>query len=913
MHQTTRAIAVATALLLFLAACSMEQPGEEDTTAHTSPVVQSTRDASGSTAEAIPDGLLPAGAVPLHYRLHLVVDPQEASFSGQADIRTALETETNALYLHGRALDMQEAKAVLDNGQSISLAWEQLTEGGVVRLTAEQTLPAGELTLSFSYNAPFNTILEGLYKVNKGELDYLFTQFEATSARLAFPGFDQPGFKVPFDVTMTIPEDQVGIANTPQIKEEPAKDGWKTLTFATTKPLPTYLVAFAVGPFDVVEWEPVPATALRREPIPLRGITTRGKGEEIHYALKYTADILLEMEDYFDTPYPYAKLDIIAVPDFASGAMENAGAITYREQLILLDETASVFAKHNYFSTHAHELSHQWFGNLVTPAWWDDLWLKESFATWHGNITLDALYPEDHYLDALLNGSAWAMNEDSLASARRIREPIVHHEDIAAAYDGISYAKGGGVLAMFEEFLGKENLRNGIRHYMNKYAWRNTTADDFIEAITEANPQADGKVLQEAFRSFIEQAGVPELNMSLDCDGERPQLVLSQQRYLPLGSLGSAEQSWTIPACVTLFTENEPKQQCFIAQGKKQTVALNEERCPEAILPNSNGSSYYRFNLPGNQWQSLLQRFNELSTHEQISVAGSVIASVNAGNMEMEDFLAAAPVIAGSDSWRVSIRPRQNISTLIDYGSTEAQKATLRALLGKWYRPQLEQLNALQSLTPNQNQYRMFMVSTLALRARDEELLQELTDMAKSYTGFGGDEQLDPRRIDANYAYIALLAGVEQLGKPFTDLLWEQFLTEDNVTLRQRHLDALSRSKDPEVAAKLRDAILSPDVAVNEFGYIITGQMDGPHNQQAMWQWMQKNFDAVIARIPTWQKGQAPRYFDSFCSEKDADSVEAVFAPVIANYESGPRYLAKSMERIRLCAAYIERYGEPAS
>ena len=281
--------------------------------------------------------------------------------------------------------------------------------------------------------------------------------------------------------------------------------------------------------------------------------------------------------------------------------------------------------------------------------------------------------------------------------------------------------------------------------------------------------------------------------------------------------------------------------------------------------------------------------------------------------MEMEDFLAAAPVIAGSDSWRVYIRPRQNISTLIDYGSTEAQKVTLRGLLGKWYRPQLEQLNALESLTPNQNQYRMFMVSTLALRARDEELLQELTDMAKSYTGFGGDEQLDPSRIDANYAYIALLAGVEQLGKSFTDLLWEQFLTEDNVTLRQRHLDALSRSKDPEVAAKLRDAILSPDVAVNEFGYIITGQMDGPHNQQAMWQWMQKNFDAVIARIPTWQKGQAPRYFDSFCSEKDADSVEAVFAPVIANYESGPRYLAKSMERIRLCAAYIERYGEPAS
>jgi alanyl aminopeptidase len=207
----------------------------------------------------------------------------------------------------------------------------------------------------------------------------------------------------------------------------------------------------------------------------------------------------------------------------------------------------------------------------------------------------------------------------------------------------------------------------------------------------------------------------------------------------------------------------------------------------------------------------------------------------------------------------------------------------------------------------------MFMVSTLALRARDEDLLQALSAMAKRYTGFGGDEQIHPERIDANYAYIALLAGVKTLGKPFADLLWKQFLAEENVTLRERHLQALSRTEDPEVAAKLRNSILSPDVAVNEFGYIISGQMDGPHNQQAMWQWMRQNFDAVIARIPTWQKGRAPRYFDSFCSEADAASVEAVFSPVIASYESGPRYLAKSLEKIRLCAAFVERYGNVAS
>ncbi|RLQ22641.1 M1 family peptidase [Seongchinamella sediminis] len=912
MHIKTMASTFGIALIFIfnLAACSKDDAGSGPAQPDPQALPANT---SAGTEDSIPDGLLPDNAAPLHYSLHLRVDPREDSFSGEARIRTSLQRASDELYLHGRSLQISDAGAVLDSGESIALDWQQLTESGVVHLTAGQELPAGELTLTFSYRAPFNTSLEGLYRVDKGELAYAFTQFEATSARLAFPAFDQPGFKVPFDLKLTVPREQVGIANTPQIAEAAAGGGWKTLTFATTKALPSYLVAFAVGPFDVVEWEPIPASRVREREVPLRGITTRGRGAEIHYALKYTAEILVAMEQYFGTAYPYTKLDIIAVPDFASGAMENAGAITYREQLILLDESSAQFDKYNYFNTHAHELSHQWFGNLVTPAWWDDLWLKESFATWHAHITLDELYPDGHYLDALFNGSAWAMNEDSLASARRIREPIVHHEDIGAAYDGITYAKGGGVLAMFEEFLGRENLRRGIRLYMQKFAWKNTTADDFMAAITEANPQADGEVLQEAFRSFIEQAGVPVLAMALDCDGDRPRLALSQQRYLPLGSRGSADQSWTIPACITLFTESGPRQQCFIAAGASQSVDLDSERCPQALLPNSNGSSYYRFNLPGDQWQALLQRFDQLSTHEQISVAGSVISALNAGAMAMEDFLAAAPVIAGSDSWRVSIRPRDSIYRLLDHGSTPAQKQQLQTLLASWYRPQLEQLDALESLTPDQNQYRVFMQSTLALRAGDEALLQALTEMAKRYTGYADDGQIHPGRIDSNYAYIALLAGVKTLGKPFTELLWQQFLAEENVTLRERHLQALARSEDPGVAAQLRAAILSPEVAVNEFGYIISGQMDVPEHQQAMWQWMQENFDAVIARIPTWQKGQTPHYFDSFCSEEDAASVEAVFSPLIADYESGPRYLAKSLEKIRLCAAYVEHYGNVGS
>ena len=903
MHLNTLAkLSVAAVLFIFTVACSDDLDQSQVDDAPSSTII---------AEEAPPTGLLPEGVTPSHYRIHLNIDPANDDFTGTTDIDVTLAAATHTIWLHGRELEVSSVDAILADDSRLPLNWEQVNRSGTVNLTSERPLPAGKLTLRFTYKAPFNTSLEGLYRVDKSGLSYAFTQFEATSARLAFPSFDQPGFKTPFDIKLTIPANQVGITNTPQIAEEANADGSSTITFETTQRLPTYLIAFAVGPFDVVDWEPVASSEVRQKTIPLRGITTKGRGEEIHFALKHTAEILIALEDYFGTPYPYRKLDIIAIPDFSSGAMENAGAITYREQLILLNENSSLFDKHGYFSTHAHELAHQWFGNLVTPVWWDDLWLKESFATWNAYTVIDTLYPEQNYLDSLLNGSAWAMQEDGLSSARKIREPIVVHEDIGAAYDGITYSKGGGVLAMFEEFLGADNFRNGIRHYMNKYSGGNTTAEDFIKAITEANPQVDGKILQRAFRSFIEQAGVPQLTTALDCSNEQPQLKVSQQRYLPLGSEGSTDMSWSIPACVTLFTEEGRQSQCFIASESEQTVALNVERCPTALLPNTNGKSYYRFAMPGSQWQSLLANFDELTTHEQIATAGSLSAALNAGTISLDDYFKAAPIIAGSNSWRVSVTPRGNIYRLMDFGASEPEKEAMRAMLIQWYQPQLDQLNDLEELTPEQNQYRMLMMSTLGLRARDEALLRELTEMGVAYTGFGKDEQIKPEAIDSNYIYIALLAGVDQLGEPFADLLWKHFYAAENVKVREELLAALASSTAPQIATKVRGAILSPDLADNEIVYIINGQMSKPENHQAMWQWTQANMKAVLERIPRWRQGRLPDFFNRFCDEASADSVEATFTPFIDELESGPRYLAKSLEKIRLCAAYVEHYGNP--
>ncbi|GAB3269911.1 M1 family metallopeptidase [Parahaliea aestuarii] len=886
-----------------LMACSPEQAQQPE--AAQSPATSAPRTAGADNPGEPPSARLPQDWVqPSHYDLHLNIDPRGESFSGtvQIDVNVA---QRDSFWMHGNGLEISSARAILADGRELPLTWEQALPTGTVKVSAPQAID-GAATLAFSYSAPFNTSLEGLYKVESGGESYAFTQFEATSARLAFPSFDEPVFKVPFDIQLTVPADFSAITNTPERRVVDNGDGSKTITYATTKPLPTYLIAFAVGPFDVVEFDPIPATGQREQPLPLRGITTKGKGDEIRYALAHTAPIVAAMEDYFATPYPYAKLDIIAVPDFSAGAMENAGAITYREQLILLDDSAPVSQKRGFFVTHAHELAHHWFGNLVTPVWWDDIWLNESFATWNAYIILDSLYPDQHYRESLLNSSANVMVNDSLASARQIREPITRHEDIGSAFNGITYQKGGGVLSMFEAFLGRDSFRDGIRHYMQAFAFGNTTAHDFIGAIAEANPQVDSEDLKAAFRSFIEQPGLPMLNAALDCGDGAPRLDISQQRYLPAGSTGSSDQRWIVPACVSALQADGETSQCFLLKEAQQRVELNSEQCPQAVLPNTGGASYYRWSLPGEQWQALLERFDELTTSEQISVAGSLSAALNNGSLSLDQYLDTVGPLTRASSWRVAIAPRADLYKLKDHVLTGADREGLEARIRDWYRPVLADLEALPELNPDQQQFRMLLLSTLGLGANDTEIHARLVAAGEAFTGFGGDEQLHPDAIDANIRYIALLAGVEAHGKPFTDLLWQHFQASDNALLREYLLGAMAWSTDPEIAAAMRERILSPDLRDNEIFDILDNQMAHAETRDALFDWVGNHLDELLGRVDSWRKGQLPAYFDTFCSEDDARQVEATFAPIIDGLESGPRYLANSLETIRLCAAFAE-------
>ena len=335
------------------------------------------------TEDAIPGGKLSADAIPLGYSLNLKIDPHQQRFGGEVKIRVKLAKAADRLWLHGNDLDVSRATLIDAAGKTHPVHYAQRTPDGVAEIKFDARLPAQTLDVVLDYTAPFNATLEGLYKVKVGSDDYAVTQMEPVSARHAFPGFDEPRFKVPFDITLTVPKDEVAVANTLPRHEETSADGqWKTIVYATTKPLPTYLVAFAVGPWDVVDAPPIPANDVRRNPVPLRGIGPRGTGAQLKWILGQAPAIVKYYEDYTQQPYPFDKLDLLGAPDFSAGAMENAGLIVFRDALLRLDEHSSADLYRSSFDVTAHEIAHQWFGDLVTVPWWDDIWLNETFATW---------------------------------------------------------------------------------------------------------------------------------------------------------------------------------------------------------------------------------------------------------------------------------------------------------------------------------------------------------------------------------------------------------------------------------------------------------------------------------------------------------------------------------------------------
>ena len=459
--------------------------------------------------EAVPPTLrLPSDVRPTHYALTMTIVPGKTTAPGEITIDIALDRPHSTVWLNAVALTV--SRVLVDGAEAHPRIDDRADQ--FVGLAFDPPLPAGDHRVTLAFEAQQNgNSARGLFTVKDGGAWYTLTQFEAIAARRAFPCFDEPALKAPWQLTLRVPRELTAVANAPVVTEKAIGDGMKEVQFAETKPLPSYLVAFAVGPFDIVDAGNVgPVKSSERRPraahsatagggeaaklrargdhaTPLRIVVAGGHAGDVRFAAEAIPQLLQEEELWLGVAYPFAKLDHLAIPLNVRLAMENAGLITYGAPILLAPRAATPPFRHGLANVAAHEMAHQWFGDLVTMAWWDDVWLNEAFATWFADKIVDAWQPGYEHGAGRVHERADAIEADSLSSARRIRQPIETRSDIANAFDAITYSKGATVLGMFEGWLGDDAFRRGVLGYLDAHRYASATADDFLGALSVAS------------------------------------------------------------------------------------------------------------------------------------------------------------------------------------------------------------------------------------------------------------------------------------------------------------------------------------------------------------------------------------------------------------------------------------------
>ncbi|NIJ06789.1 hypothetical protein FHS31_000371 [Sphingomonas vulcanisoli] len=838
---------------------------------------------------AAPKGLLPDAATPSAYRLTFTIDPDQPRFSGHAEIDATVKAATPKLYMHGRDLHVADVYATV-GGKRIPAHYAQVDPTGVVRLDFPQPLPAGKVTLTFDYDAAFGDTAAGLYRIKVADSWYSWTQFESIDARSAFPGFDQPGYKTPFEIKVLTTPANIVVSNAREVSSKSVA-GAKPMTlhtFESTKPLPTYLVALVTGPF-LHPTSSIPADPQRAAPLPLGAVATKAQAGKTDYVLAETPRIVQLLEDYFGQPFPFPKLDQIGSP-IMPGAMENAGADIYGDGIILLDANASTRQKQSFGMVVAHELAHQWFGDLVSPVWWEDIWLNESFANWMGYRIGNAWRPELNIGVNAVNEAFTAMNTDALEVGRPIHQPITQNNRIDAAFDTITYGKGGQVIAMIAAYLGDEKFRDGVRLHISRHMYGNASTTDFFQALADA--ARDPRIVP-AMQSFVDQQGVPVVTFAR----QGGTLVATQKRYAFLGS-NPAPLHWTIPLCMR---QGDAKS-CRLLD--KDSIAV--PATGGVIMPNLNGQGYYRFDLAPADWRALIASSASLSGSEALAMDDSLWADFRAGTVPASSLITAAKTMAANPESNASVDAVARFGYLRSHGIIpEGAMGDYRKLMAGIYGPRLAALGfdpaagAFRSDDPDRQKLRDSLVSAMANDAHDPAIRAKLAAAGDAY--LGGDK----KALSPTFLGTALAVIVERDGLPRAKTLMEAALSSEDAIFRSAALRAVAASGRPEVA----DWLLSFDdkrLRVPERLTLVRGIVDSPKTREKGMAWVTANYDRLAASNGIFFGSRLPEMFAVECSAQAADAIEAGFGPKVAKLGFGELSFRRMVENVRHCGALKE-------
>ena len=846
---------------------------------------------------APPPGILPDTVTPTAYRLDFTVDPKQPRFSGHAEIDITLNAPASSIYLHGRDLAVTHAHALTGGGAHDAAHYAEVLPTGVARLSFDRPLAAGRHTLVFDYTAAFNSSASGLYHVKVGERWYAYTQFESIDARRAFPGFDQPGYKTPFTVKITAPTDQFVVSNAPETGDA-VHGAMKVHTYEATRPLPTYLVALAVGPFEVVSTTAAP-NSVRAEPLKMRGIAEQGQQGRLAFTMANAPKLTSLLEEYFGIAYPYPKLDLIASP-IMGGAMENAGAIIYDDSIILVNKDAPPRQTLELGSVVAHEIAHQWFGDLVTPKWWDDIWLNESFATWAAEKIATRWNPAAGADVADLNGALRTMDLDSQSAGRPIRQRIDRNEQIDSAFDSITYEKGGQVLRMMEGYVGEDAFQRGVHLHLTRYAYKNATGDDFFNSIAEGSGKPG---VIPAFRSFVEQQGVPLVTVRAAGGGA---YSLTQERYVPIGVRPGAPQLWQIPVCARAGEGRE----CTLLTGRTGTLAL--KGTAPWIMPNAGGRGYYRFDLDHASWDALIAAAPSLASTEAMVTADSLWASFTAGRAPFSQVVAGARSLATHHERYAATFLPNTLSALSQSAMDAQDRANYGRMVVALFGPRLAELGldlhagAYAAEPSERRELRRVLASYVASEGHDVTQRAKFDAAARAWLG-GDNAALDPA-----FRPLALQIAAHDGGEAMVQRLFDRLVASDDPQERGEIVGALADIDRPALAPRV--IALSEDPRLHNFEGLrmSVGLIRNASTRDAAYTYAIANFDKLTKATPLIASNLLG-IGSAYCTEDRARQTEADLRPKVASLHLSPLELDRSVERIRQCAALKAAKGAEIS
>ena len=897
--------------------------------------------APATRAEPAPPMRLSTDVRPLAYSLALTIDPAQPLHSGTVQIDLQLRQPTRRLRLHAKDLQIQQV--ALDVGARRLAGQVRRLDADSIALQFGQTVPAGPARLTIRFTGSLqDKDVYGLFRQQEGGQWAAITQFESTGARLAFPLFDEPGWKVPWTLALTVPQPLLAVANMPIASEEPAQPGWKTVRFAPTPPLPSYLLAFAVGDFEVLDAGTTGGPAPQASHTPMRFITPRGRSTDAAYAAGITGQIVERLEAYFGLPHPYPKLDSLTIPVTVNfGAMENAGLITYASTLLLASPAAQTPKfQRDYVSIAAHELSHQWFGNLVTPAWWDDIWLNESFASWLGDRITAELQPTWGWDTAVQQSRQQAMRADRLLSARRIAEPVRNPDELAAVWDSITYQKGQVVLAMFEQWLGPAQFQAGVQRYIARHAWGHATGHDFLAALAVDDP-----ALPDALRSFTQQPGIPRIQADLLCGDGPPRLRLRQSRLLALGSAVAASTAsgpagagaasgpgkarmvsdpasagtaslWQVP----MLIRTPAGLSRLLLTTPEATLALPDATCPPWVQANAGGVGYYRVATTPQALAALMAQA-DLPVAERLAGLDDALGLSEAGDLPLADMLALAESQAQQPDRRVVeqamqvlraarrlIVPADAADQAAQTGSTltaTATTATTATLTytAQWQRALGQRARALgwrplPTDTEDDRLLRTRLLPAVAELGDDIALQTEARALTERWL-------TERSSLDAALRAAVLAAAALRGDAALFDALRAALAASSDRAERHDLLSALGHFKAPALADRARMLLLDQAVDIREAQWpLLQAQSADPAQHAGLLRFMQQHHASLVRRLGRDEPAWLPAHFGQACSTDDARRIDAVFAPFAKQFQGGARALAQTLESVRLCAAW---------